>query len=331
MVFFDFRGSTIEITRSGDGGVTYGTPIEVTFVSQFSDREARDANFLPSATVDPVTGNLYITYQARFESNPRIMFTRSVDGGISWSAPIAISDAPPADDPGGIPAFNPAIGASPGGQRLGVVFYDKRDDPEQRFFVDLYMTESIDGGLTWGPDFRVTDVSSDMRFAPLTSQGYMLGDYQGIAPSVGPEFPAVPIWIDTRNSMSDPFGARVSDPAEPCLLCDTDGDGIRNDFEMEQGTDPNDPSDKPPLGDPNDDSQIDNVDAIMILSIFVGTLDPEGVATERMDVDLNGIIDNVDAVVVFQTFLRTYPLYSFFLSASKRDVSRCNEILRNLG
>src|SRR5436190_13939863 len=55
----------------------------------------------------------------------------------------------------------------------------------------------------------LADVSTDIRLAPLTGSGYMLGDYLGVAPSTGPDVPAVPIWVDTRTGNPDPFITRV--------------------------------------------------------------------------------------------------------------------------
>src|SRR5437667_11982759 len=75
--------------------------------------------------------------------------------------------------------------------------------------VDLFLAQSFDGGATWQPNLRVSSVSSDVRLAPLTSTGYMLGDYLGIAPSTSADVPAVPIWVDTRGTSPDPFIARV--------------------------------------------------------------------------------------------------------------------------
>jgi hypothetical protein len=42
-----------------------------------------------------------------------------------------------------------------------------------------------------------------------TGTGYMLGDYLGIAETVSPDVPAVPVWIDTRTGSPDPFATRV--------------------------------------------------------------------------------------------------------------------------
>src|SRR2546422_7052795 len=61
------------------------------------------------------------------------------------------------------------------------------------------------GGVTWQPNLRLTTVSSDVRLAPLTSTGYMLGDYMGLASSIGLDVPAVPVWVDTRTGNPDPF------------------------------------------------------------------------------------------------------------------------------
>src|SRR5436190_24191767 len=55
----------------------------------------------------------------------------------------------------------------------------------------------------------LADVSTDIRLAPLTGSGYMLGDYLGVAPSTGPDVPAVPVWVDTRTGNPDPFVTRV--------------------------------------------------------------------------------------------------------------------------
>ena len=77
--------------------------------------------------------------------------------------------------------------------------------------MDVYLAESYNGGLTWEPNLRITDVSSDMRLAPLTYEGYMLGDYLGIAECRGGDAQVVPIWIDTRRASPDPFACRVSD------------------------------------------------------------------------------------------------------------------------
>src|SRR5438132_1687957 len=86
---------------------------------------------------------------------------------------------------------------------------DRRNNPGSDTLVDLYYAQSLDGGATWEPNIRVTSVSSDASLAPLTSDGYMLGDYQGIAEPTSSSVPAIPVWIDTRTGDPDPFVAQI--------------------------------------------------------------------------------------------------------------------------
>jgi hypothetical protein len=197
----------LEVVISNDGGVTFGSPIKITNVVEYSDPQIRNGVFLPSAATDRTTGDLYVVYQATFAGAPRIMFTKSTNGGVTWSAPVPISDNPPASG-----VFNAAISASPDGQTLTASFYDHRNNPGSTTLVDLYLAQSFDGGATWQPNIRLTSVSSDATLAPLTAEGYMLGDYLGIAETTDTNVPAVPIWVDTRTGNPDPFITRVTIP-----------------------------------------------------------------------------------------------------------------------
>jgi len=143
-------------------------------------------------------------YQALLGGNPRIAFTKSTNGGTSWSAPVAISD-----NPAGLGVFNPAINVSPDGATVTAVFYDHRNNPGSHVLVDLYLAQSFNGGATWQPNIRLTSVSTDASLAPLTAAGYMLGDYLGVAHTSRPTVPAVPIWVDTRTGNPDPFITRA--------------------------------------------------------------------------------------------------------------------------
>lgn len=209
VVFWNFGGQTnpadrLEAVISTNGGRTYGNVKLISNVTIYGPPNIRSGSFLPSVATDRTLGNLYVVYQAIFGGNPRILFTRSTDGGNIWSAPIAISD-----NPANSAVFNAAIAASPDGQTLTAVFYDARDNPGSSTLVDLYLAQSFNGGMTWQPNIRLTPVSTDASLAPLTPSGYMLGDYQGVAEPTNPNVPAVPVWIDTRTGNPDPFIARI--------------------------------------------------------------------------------------------------------------------------
>lgn len=258
VVYWNFagpNGQRIEVAVSPDGGDAPFVRRVVTDVpAPYDDVQARDGLFLPSATGDRTLGLLYVVYQARVNGVPRILFTRSSDQGVNWTKPI-----PTTDTPGGAGVFNPAIAASPDGQHVTVAYFDKRHDTTGGFLYDLYLTESFDGGDTWQPTLRLSDRSSDLRLAPRTSTGYMVGDYHGIVPALNLAAPAWAIWVDTRTGSPDPFvvsimrtqGSRfetwrqlaftptqLNDPAVSGAEADADRDQVPNAFEYALARDP---------------------------------------------------------------------------------------------
>lgn len=268
IVYWNFAGSgysggdapatpeEIEMVLSTDGGATFGPPTRVTTVTRYSPLSIRNGVFLPSATTDRTTGDIYVVYQGLDSLGaPRIFFTKSKNSGASWSAPLAITNNP------GTGVFNSAIAASPDGTRLTVSFYDQRDSDGNPDLCNLYLAQSLNGGTTWQPNLRLTSVTTDASLAPLTSDGYMLGDYLGIAESTNVDVPAVPVWVDTREGGPDPFTTRVGITAEVNFTGfqasrlslaqiddpqlggpggDADGDGEDNLSEFLSQTDPND-------------------------------------------------------------------------------------------
>jgi hypothetical protein len=197
-------GEHLEVVLSNNGGVNFGAPIRIANVTEYVPPSIRSGSFLPSMAVDRIHPNLYVVYQALFGGAPRIMFTKSTNGGLTWTTPIPISN-----NPTNSPVFNAAIAVSPDGRTLTAAFYDKRANPGPNLRVDMFLAQSFDGGATWQPNIRLSSVSIDAALAPLTSQGYMLGDYLGIAEATNAHVPAVPVWIDTRIGHPDPFIARA--------------------------------------------------------------------------------------------------------------------------
>ncbi len=213
IVYFDFAYQEpiyayLEVVVSTDGGASFNSSNLLARLLPYDAPVVRNGEILPSATGNRIDNSLYVVYQGYYpDSNgvPRILFTKSPDAGVTWSPAIPISDNP-ADSP----VFNAAVSASPDGQTVTVTFYDGRlNNPTNSYLVDLFTAQSFDGGTNWQPNVRLTTVSSDVRLAPLTGSGYMLGDYLGIASPIGADVPAVPVWIDTRTGSPDPFATRI--------------------------------------------------------------------------------------------------------------------------
>jgi hypothetical protein len=255
IIYWNFANNSLYIVTSTDGGATFGTPHLITAVNEYNETSIRSGSFLPSAVADRTNGYLYVVYQALIGGHPKIAFTKSMDGGSNWTSPIAISD-----NPSNSGVFNPAVNVSSDGQTVTVVFYDHRNNSGSTVLVDLYLAQSFDGGATWQPNIRLTSVSTDASLAPLTTQGYMLGDYQAVAETTNANVPAVPVWIDTRTGNPDPFIARVGissqvnftsweaarlslgeidDPLLGGPTGDADSDGKPNLMEYALGTPPN--------------------------------------------------------------------------------------------
>lgn len=206
----NYQQHAIEVVVSADGGNAFGFSNQVAKVSQYSAPGIRDGSFLPAATGNRTDNTLYVTYQALYAGQPRILFTSSPNAGTNWTTPVPISD-----NQARVPVFNPAIAVSADGRTVTVVFYDGRVNPANTNLVDIFLAQSFDRGVTWQPNIRLTSVSSDVSRAPLTGDGYMLGDYQGIVPAEPPSLPAVAVYVDTRAGGPDPFVTRVG--VEPLL------------------------------------------------------------------------------------------------------------------
>ncbi len=98
-----------------------------------------------------------------------VMFSRSTDGGQTWSAPVRINDD--ALNNGAWQWFG-TMSVAPNG-RIDIVWNDTRDDPNQ-MLSRVYYSYSTDGGLSWTANTPLTPQFDSLVGFPNQNK---LGDY----------------------------------------------------------------------------------------------------------------------------------------------------------
>lgn len=138
-----------------------------------------------------------------FTNGSDVMFVRSTNGGITFSAPRRINDD----------AVNHAkwhwfgtISVAPSG-RIDVVWYDTRNSPNN-VTSQLFYSFSIDGGNTWSPNLAVSNLFNPFIGYPNQSK---IGDYITV---VSDDDSANVAYAATFNGEEDIYYVRIR-PALP--------------------------------------------------------------------------------------------------------------------
>ncbi len=97
-----------------------------------------------------------------------VMFARSTDGGLTWSAPLRLND----DVSNTNYQWFGTLSVAPNG-RIDVIWLDTRDNPGT-YLSRLYYTYSLDGGISWSPDEALSDSFDPHQGWPNQNK---MGDY----------------------------------------------------------------------------------------------------------------------------------------------------------
>lgn len=158
-----------------------------------------------------------------------IIFARSTDYGRTWQKTFTVgaktnanvindendgrSPTGAADDVSAA-QFMPRLVADRNGN-LAVIWYDTRRDPLNHR-IDVFGAISSDGGLSFSPNFRLTDESFDADDGMFTdargNPTFYLGDFLGMALGGGS---AYAVWADTRDGNQNIEFATFSLTAPP--------------------------------------------------------------------------------------------------------------------
>lgn len=148
---FAFYDGGIRLARSGDGGATWTLHDVHLETRDTTLREGRPIDVFPVAAFD-AAGNAYVVWAAdmpedgalgaKEATSPRVWFASSSDGGVTWSAPRALS---PEGKAGALPWI--AAGAS---GRVAVAWYESRLGTPSHLAPDVWdvmLVESIDADV----------------------------------------------------------------------------------------------------------------------------------------------------------------------------------------
>lgn len=170
--------ATVRVIRSTDRGVTWSGATTISTHQAQGVRDAltgqaiRDGSIVPEIAAGP-DGTVHVVWQdARFTGQrDAIAYSRSTDGGVTWSAPVRVNSDPSAA------AFTPQVHVALDGT-IGVSYYDLRSRGANPLALptDYWLARSTDG-VTWS-ETRIAP-TFDILTAPVAG-GLFLGDYTGL-------------------------------------------------------------------------------------------------------------------------------------------------------
>ncbi len=189
--WYDATSSTasIKMRKSIDQGQTFGPAVTVTTLGNLGTNGDLGlggfrSNAFPQAVVNPVNGNLYVVYDDRGTTSgdrSDVFFRQSTDGGQTWSARIRVNDDTTTRD-----QWQPALAVNPSGSRVGVFWYDRRNDSANNLIDRYGAIGTVTGDqVVFDPNIRISDTSFSPEFGhdPFINSVYM-GDYdQAVADS----------------------------------------------------------------------------------------------------------------------------------------------------
>ena len=221
----DCQETAILSIRSTDGGATWQKPVLVALLLNDGNPGAIRAPALPTAEIDG-SGRVYVVWpDCRFEAGcsapigTNDLLISSSANGVNWTLPARIPTAPVGS---GADFMMPglAVDRSTSGSsaHLGLTYYYFPNSNCQIATCRLRIgfVSSTNGGATWSSPTQL-DGTMDVRWLPLTTQGFMAADY--ISTSIVPQAEnATPAVIVARPPATPPACSNLANgaPGQDC-------------------------------------------------------------------------------------------------------------------
>ncbi len=158
-------------------------------------------NFFRHFTIPQIVADnhgAYVVWDDYASGNSNVMFTKSTDGGVTWTTRLRVNDVLAGQH------FFPTLAVSSG--TISIAWYDSRLGQLSSGTInalDVFYADSKDGGLTFSPNLRITTTSFDPNIVERADFGNtqpFMGDYVQIAAS---PTAAHVIWADNRDACSN--------------------------------------------------------------------------------------------------------------------------------
>jgi hypothetical protein len=228
--------SAIFVSRSTDGGVSFGTPVKVANFVDYRQNASRTPpvfRVFTDTTLAADANGVYVGWAARNGNNGADVFvSRSKTNGQSWEA--AVKPTPGA----GAHQIMPSLAAA--GGTLSVLWYDSRSEPAftpsgpvsgqcppnattgagctgMDTFYNQADTTAV-GPLAFGSELRVTDQSFNPNlWGSIKAITPFIGDYVSLAADATT---AYAVWTDNRDINPTASAAEDDDPTTnpPALI-----------------------------------------------------------------------------------------------------------------
>ncbi len=147
---FGWYNNEIFYRHSSDDGVTWGNESRLTEDTTFSN--------VPSVGVS--ANYVHVVWEEMRDGNFEIYYKRSTNYGQTWGQDIRLTD-----DTG--ESRSPSVAVS--GSNVHLVWMENRDGNEE-----IYYKNSVDNGVTWSADTRLTDNTNASQNASLAVSGEMV-------------------------------------------------------------------------------------------------------------------------------------------------------------
>lgn len=208
-----YEHQAVKFVRSLDGGATW-TDEDILFEVLMVQAEIPPTLLVFSYMVmavdnteGPHRGRIYALYTDTDQTfnQTDVFFTYSDNQGTGWSNPVLIDDE---TRPYLVDQFHPWITVDDDG-RVWCAWYDRRND-QNNLLMDVYFNVSENGGTTWLPNQRISEVSCNPGAGTLDAG--LIGEYIGWHAQ---HDKAVCVWTDTRLGDQDAFVAVIDSLFEP--------------------------------------------------------------------------------------------------------------------